>query len=56
MLDAFLVILSRVVPVLQAIVEHQASERTDPAHEAELRRRLIRAAFDERAEREIEGP
>ena len=47
-------IIARLLPVEHDVAEYLIGDVRDSGQEAVLRRRLIRAAFDERAEREIE--
>ena len=47
-------IIARLLPVVHDVAEYLMGETRDSGREGELRRRLIRAAFDERAEREIQ--
>ena len=52
--ETVIAIIARLLPVVHDVAEYLVGDERDPGQEAVLRRRLIRAAFDERAEREIE--
>ena len=52
--DTILSILARLLPVVRDVAEYLVGDTRDSGQEAVLRRRLIRAAFDERAEQEID--
>lgn len=54
--DTVIAIIARLLPVVHDVAAYLVGDERDPGQEAVLRRRLIRAAFDERAEQEIEEP